>query len=313
MMAVVALTGGLKVTTYQPPRDFDPLTADARDLPRFGLPRRPDDDPHLRARYEQVAKRLKGKLNYITPTLRRNDERFHGPRKRLPDAATETSTNWSGGVVFAPAGQSFSWVEGDWVIPDVDAPTENMWSYCSSWIGIDGDGSGDVAQIGIECDAFRSGASVTKYFYAWFEWFPEPEIMITNFPVSPGDMITALLCAGPGAGATEAFAFLTNRTSGDSTSLSFDAPSGRTLIGNSAEWIVEAPTVGGQQSSLADYGEVFFSVCETMLGTLGTGGTTVNGGTGDNINMDDSGGSMVSRGTLITPTIIQCEYVGALP
>jgi hypothetical protein len=126
-------------------------------------------------------------------------------------------------------------------------------------------------------------------------------------------MITALLCVGPGAGAIEAFAFLTNRTTGDSTSLSFDAPSGTTLMGNSAEWIVEAPTVGGQQSSLADYGEVFFSVCETMLGTLGTGGTTVNGGTGDNINMNDSSGSVVSRGNLITPTIIQCEYVGALP
>jgi Peptidase A4 family len=311
VMPVITLAGGLKVTTYEPPRELDPMTADARDLQRFGLPPRPDDPRH-RDRYDQVAGRLKGKLNYITPTFRRNEEKYHGPRQRLPEAATETSTNWSGGVVFAPTGQSFSWVEGDWVIPDVDAPTDGTWYYCSNWIGLDGDGSGDVCQIGIECDVFRSGSSVTKDFYAWWEWFPLFEVQITNFPVSPGDMITALLCTG-GAGSTEAFAFLTNRTTGDSTSFSFDAPSGTSLMGNSAEWVVEAPTVNGQQSSLADYGEVFFSVCETMLGTIGTGGTTVDGGTGDDINMIDGSGSLVSDGRLITPTIIQCEYVGALP
>ena len=64
---------------------------------------------------------------------------------------------------------------------------------------------------------------------------------------------------------------ITNRTTGDSTSLTFNAPSGTSLVGNSAEWIVEAPTVGGQQSSLADYGEVFFSVCEAYIGPLFSG------------------------------------------
>ena len=85
--------------------------------------------------------------------------------------------------------------------------------------------------------------------------------MITNFPVGPGDLITALLIASPGAGATSATVYLTNRTSGAATSVTFHAPSGTSLVGNSAEWIVEAPTVGGGQSTLADFGEVFFSVC----------------------------------------------------
>ena len=81
-------------------------------------------------------------------------------------------------------------------------------------------------------------------------------------------------------------------------SLSETAPSG----------IVEAPTVGGSQSALADYGEVFFSVCEGFL----TNGNTVNGGTGDNINMT-AGSNVVSDGNLITPTVIQCLYVGPEP
>lgn len=67
---------------------------------------------------------------------------------------------------------------------------------------------------------------------------------------------------------------------------------------------------------MADYGEVFFSVCEAFAGVPGGGlfqGTTVNGGTGDNINMNDGAGHEVSAGNLITPTVIQCEYVGTLP
>src|SRR4051795_10914944 len=61
-------------------------------------------------------------------------------------AGTQTSTNWSGAVVTAPANDSFKWMEGDWTVPNVDAPTENQWYYCASWIGIDGDGSNDVFQ-----------------------------------------------------------------------------------------------------------------------------------------------------------------------
>ena len=306
---VITLPRGIEVTTYEPPpRGFDPMTADAADMRTFGFPPR-QDDPHHQARYEHVLNRLKGKLNYVPPTLRRNDEIFHGPRKRLSTAGTETSTNWSGGVVFAPSGQSFTWIEGDWVIPDVDAPTENEWYYCASWIGLDGDGSGDVCQAGIGSQVYRSGTSVTRQFYPWWEWYPEPEVQITNLQVNPGDMITALLCASPGAGATEASVYFTNRTTGASTSLSFTAPSGTTLSGNSAEWIVEAPTVGGQQSSMADFGEVFFSVCEAET----SGSTTVGGGTGDSINEVNSSGSVVVDGNLITPTIVQCEYVGTLP
>ena len=64
---------------------------------------------------------------------------------------------------------------------------------------------------------------------------------------------------------------------------------------------------------MADYGEVFFSVCAAFLGTLGGGGRIVNGGTGDNMSMVDSANHVVSEGIIITPTIIQCEYVGTLP
>jgi hypothetical protein len=114
--------------------------------------------------------------------------------------------------------------------------------------------------------------------------------------------------SGGGAGSTTATVYFTNRTTGASTSYNFSAPSGTKLVGNSAEWIVEAPTVGGAQSALADYGQVFFNVCEAYPVT----GSAVNGGTGNNINLT-AGNSVVSQGALITSTVIECSYTGPLP
>jgi Peptidase A4 family len=287
-MPEITLEGGLRITTFAPPpAGFDPLTAGPADLARYGFPARPDDPHHL-ARYRSVFGQLRHKFKYVVPTFRVNTDRRHGPRARQTGAGTETSTNWSGGVVYAPSGTSFNWVEGDWVVPDIDGPTANQEYYCASWIGIDGDGSGDVCQVGVGSQVYGFGGS--KSFYPWWEWFPNYEVQITNLAIGPGDMVTALICTS-GAGATTASVSFSNRTTGASTSFSFSAPSGTELVGNCAEWIVEAPTVGGAQSALAN---------------------TVNGGTGDNINMT-AGGNVVSDGNLITPTVIQCLYAGPEP
>jgi hypothetical protein len=307
-MKEIELEGGIKVTTFPtPPKKFDPFTASPRDLERNGFPPLPAD-PHHVERYKRVFGLIKNKLNIVEPTFRVNHDRIHGPRKRLTTAGTETSGNWSGGVVYAPAGQSFKWLEGDWIVPDVDAPTQNQWYYCASWIGIDGDGSGDVFQAGVECEVYRSGSSITRNIYPWWEWYPTPEVQITNLGVSPGDLITMILCSTSAAGSTTGTVYITNRTTGTSTSVNLTAPGTTSLVGNSAEWIVEAPTVGGAQSAIADYGEVFFSVCEAVTNT----NTTINGGTGNNINLT-AGGNVVSSGNLITPTIVQCSYSGSLP
>jgi hypothetical protein len=190
----------------------------------------------------------------------------------------------------------------------VAAPPDNQPQYfCASWIGIDGDGSGDVFQAGVESDV-NSGGTTAASIYPWWEWFPISEVQITNLQVNAGDMVTMVLCSEKGAGSTTGTVFFSNRTTGESTSVGLTAPSGTTLVGKSAEWIVEAPTVDGGQSALADYGEVFFSVCDAYT----VGGVTVDGGTGNNINMT-AGSATVSDGILITPAVVQCEYVGALP
>jgi hypothetical protein len=191
-MTQITLEGGIKIKTFEPARQFDPLTASPAELDRNGFPARPEDAHHL-ARYRRVFSQLKKKFHYVPPTFRLNAEKRHGPRTRLPQAGTETSSNWSGGVVFAPQGQSFRWIEGDWVVPDVDAPAENQWYYCANWIGIDGDGSNDVCQAGVECEVFRSGNSITRNIYRWWEWYPADEVQITNLAINPGDMVSMLM------------------------------------------------------------------------------------------------------------------------
>ena len=76
-----------------------------------------------------------------------------GPRVTRPPrirVGPDTSNNWSGYVITAPAG-SVSDVTGSWVVPGVTcAPGET--SFASFWIGIDGDSSPTVEQIGTDSD-----------------------------------------------------------------------------------------------------------------------------------------------------------------
>ncbi len=310
MRKILTLEDGVKVATNAPTPNFNPLTASTADLVANGFPAIPDDPKH-RERFAQVWSRIKHKVHYIEPKFRIQKDRVYGPRKGRPakiTEATEASGNWSGAVVYAPAGQSFQWLEGDWVIPAVSAPQANETYYCATWIGIDGDGTGpganQVFQSGVASDVTAGGSPT---YYPWWEWFPAAPVTITNFPVNPGDMITMLLCSPNGAGSTTGTVTWTNVTTGASTNVSLSAPDGVTLAGNCAEWIVEAPTVGGGIAALADYGEVFFSVCQAYTNT----GTLVDGGSQNNINLTVGGvptGAIISGGNLITPTVVQCLY-----
>ena len=303
-MKTHVLENGVNVVTFSPAKNFNPLTASAAELAANGFPVAPNDPRH-QERFSKVLTRLKGKFHYVEPTFKVNSAITHGPRSKRSGNAAETSSNWSGAVVYAPANDSFKWIQGDWVVPDVAAPTPNTEYYCATWIGLDGDASDDVFQAGVESEVSPTG-DVT--IYPWWEWYPIPEIQITNLGVKAGDMVTMLLCSASGAGSTTGTVFFSNRTTGASTSVGLVAPQGTQLLGNSAEWIVEAPTVNGSQSALADYGEVFFSVCDAYT----VGGVTVDGGTGDTISMT-AGGQTVSDAIVIAPTVVQCEYSGTLP
>jgi hypothetical protein len=291
-----------------PPADFDPLTADQRELLVHGFPARPDQDSQ-RVLYAQWKRRVSRRHTRIEPVFVRNTDKVHGPM-RGPSAEAElagpagshranaTSTNWSGSAVFAASGDSFKWVEGEWTVADPSDPKGGKTSYySSSWVGIDGWGSPDVLQAGTESSLVNG----TKKVYAWWEWYPDFEVAIANFPVSAGDTMFCLICA---TSSTTASIWLTNDSTDQQVSFAVTAPAGTVLHGNCAEWIVETPTVGGSPTTLPDYGVVYFDDAQAMANTAGW----VGGNTGTPITLINSAGTALSTPTLEKAELLKLTY-----
>ena len=246
--------GSVEVHTFPlPPKDFDPLTASPQALERHGFPRRPDpvEMPDAAAKWI-AAFRHYPRFEHITPEFQAIEHR-HAPNLRT-EKDTEgnvnaTSSNWSGSVLFIGGNDRFSWITGSWTVPHCyPTPGTSDTEYSSAWLGIDGDGSPDVMQAGTETDSDGT-------CYAWFEWFPEFSIGISNFQVSPGDVVALVLCA---TSSTTAWMSIGNMTSAQYTNFSFSAPNGTALVGNCAEAVVERPGIDGALAELPRYGEVFF-------------------------------------------------------
>lgn len=171
----------------------------------------------------------------------------HHPRvaARVPSGSSSSagwaSSNWSG---YAITG-SFTSITGSWTVPTV-SPSRGS-AYSSAWIGIDGFNNSNLIQTGIEADYYSGSA----HYGAWWEILPAAETVIPSITVRPGDAMSASITKGSGSSWT---IFIKDTSSGQSfsTTQSYSGP------GTSAEWIEEAPTVGGHVATLANYGAVTF-------------------------------------------------------
>lgn len=292
--AIQKVHEALGVRLFRPaPQGFEPLRATDRELLVHGYPARPAKDVHPEL-HDRWLRMMSRPMNVIVPQFALRTDRWHGPRATI---ANDTSTNWSGSVAFAAAGDSVTWVAGQWTVPDVVSPGSGSF-YSSAWVGIDGDGSNDVLQAGTEQEV--AGGHHT---YVWWEWYPDYEVQISNFGVSPGDVVYCAICVHS---STEAGFYLTNLTTGTATSFTKTAPSGTALTGNCAEWIVEAPTVGGSQAALVKYGDVYFDEC--VAGTKK--GALLHAGTGTPISMVDSSNKTISTPTFENHELIKLQYTG---
>lgn len=137
---------------------------------------------------------------------------FDKPLKRL---FNDNSLNWSGYYVTNTAG--YSSASSSWTVPSVSTSSSG---YSSAWIGIGGvSGTGNLIQTGTDQDCTTGtttagelkyhgleakpttngkggggpggGSSCKATYYAWYEAYPAPEVKISNFNVSPGNVITA--------------------------------------------------------------------------------------------------------------------------
>ncbi len=215
---------------------------------------------------------------------------------RLSDAGRQfatarTSSNWSGFVFSKPAG-TFRLVIGTFtVVPLLSTVAECATiskTEAASWVGIGGWGSSDIVQLGVDemSNCWYSGTRSGYYsrvnsYRTWIELLPKEPQWITSFTVKPGDQIMTVAYAGDSdqtvntAGRYGWFQF-NNLTRGTYTKLSVSFPSGISLTGNSAEWVVERPTVGGQLSWLSRYGTQTFTNAYAYTSTGVLAGTSAD-------------------------------------
>jgi hypothetical protein len=129
----------------------------------------------------------------------------------------------------------------------------------SEWVGIDGWSNALLIQAGVNESPDPNNPNLF-YIQPWWEILPAPSTPITTMSVAVGDQVTVTISQVSG---TEWAIALTDNTNGQS----FTTDQTYTGPGTSAEWIVEAPTVNGSQTTLAPYSpEVDFS----GLGFTGT-------------------------------------------
>jgi len=305
-MKRITLEGGIKVVIFDlPPENFDPLTASAAELEKYGFPDIAND-PHHRERYQKLFKQLKRKLKFVEPTFRAIPAKT---KASGPFGTPGTSPNWSGSVISPPQGQSIKWVQGQWVVPNIVAPGSGSVYYCSSWVGIDGASASpnDILNAGV---LSTIEPTLKRFIFFWL-WLPTDNPGgVTSVPVNDGDLVNVIICSTQGAGSTSAIVYFVNLTTGLSTNFGV-SPVGtiaEPLIGNSAEWVVSADLgpieFSSPLSPLADYGEVLFNNCEAGMAASGD---VLDGGTGNALNMT-AGGQVVSRGILIGPTTVECIY-----
>jgi Peptidase A4 family len=168
------------------------------------------------------------------------------------------SRNWSG---IAVTGKVYTSVAGSWKVPTVIASPGNR--YASDWVGIGGFSSGDLIQAGTSEQYTGGHAS----YNAWTEILPASEAVIPGFTVHPGDAMTVVISKGSGNAWTMV---VTDSTLSESFTKHVTYSSGE----SSAEWIHEAPQVGGSIVDIAsttnadfDHGTVNGS---TVIGSAGT-------------------------------------------
>ncbi len=164
--------------------------------------------------------------------------------------STWAASNWSG---YAETG-TFTGVSATWTVPTVAASASA--TYSSAWIGVDGFNNSNLIQTGTEED-YYNGA---PHYNAWWEILPASETALPGSNVvSGGDRMKASIYETSGTvttgnGHRRSTEHVWTVTISDTTrGWNFTTQQAYNGAGTSAEWVVEAPEVGGRIATLNHY------------------------------------------------------------
>ncbi len=172
----------------------------------------------------------------------------------------EDSINWAGYIATFNQQNpqpTVTSVSGSWVVPAVTNSTND--TYSSVWIGIGGQNDSTL----IQCGTDQLSINGQVEYLAWYELLPAQSITINNITVSAGDQIDAEIQ-------------LVNQTQNQWTINLTDTTANESFQKNvfynssqlSAEWIIERPTVDGNLSQLANFGNITFTNCTATIGSV---------------------------------------------
>jgi Peptidase A4 family len=298
-------------TIEAPPAGFDPIAASDEELAYHGFPPRPNETIEPEA-YKSWAKAMKASKIRVVPTLEPTNL-FHGPGKITRNTSPSgqesngplTSHSWSGYVEFTgtnsygPASYYYLYA----VVPvarQAFGVCNGGWDNASSWVGMDGAtgaGVSELLQAGAEFDAYCSAGLTTTFYSLWFEWYPYSETRVTSIPIVPGDDLFVEVWHTT---TTQGYAYFVNENTNQALVVGFTAYPGYSLVGNSAEWILEGPPTFTPVTRLTNYiADPFWSAfAVNESGVV----TTPSSPASNPITMLDFSSNPISYPTLLGPT-----------
>jgi len=302
-------------TTPAPPDDFDPNTATAEELAKYGAywGAKPSAkaDPGLVKTWNKVFGHKWSAKNRIIPQMEPQVGKSHNLKKPLHKASNThyTGTQWAG-AGFISSG--WTGCVGFWVIPTVSKPSEPQGSQggwdSSSWIGLDGwFYSNDVLQAGIQQTVNAQGQA---NYVAWYEWIA-PQVAnspgyiwqtnIPNFPVSPGQQVYCSIQYTNNK--TAGYIYFANETTGHYFSITLAPPPGANFNGQSVEWIMEAPNGGEGNVALPKFTPI------TFTDAIACGASTGNPLNGSTADIETTGGKLLTSTTTGNNTVT-IDFIG---
>jgi Peptidase A4 family len=240
------------ITFQAPPKDFDPVTASAKTMAKFGLPRRPDSntEPGLRKLWDRAFAR---KPTFVQAKLVEDKVWHSRPHSAWKKDQFGLVGNWAGAVVqVASLGLSppepANVVFAEWTVPAIKTkPAEPGTQIVGFWVGLGGYNTGQLLQAGTA--ATITGSSVS--YWAWTEWFPAA-YKVDNLAVEAGDVVSVLVCAPE---SNQGFVSMMNHRTNQAISVGVSDPGGTTAYdGSTVEWIVESI-----ETEMPNFGSVTFT------------------------------------------------------
>jgi hypothetical protein len=195
--------------------------------------------------------------------------------------ADQNALNWAGYVAHPPAGRKIVAVHSTFVVPAVDESTPG---FAATWTGIGGYNTSDLIQAGIAENAPSAGFG----YYAWYEILPASETLIANCTgdanctVAPHDRIEIDITESKTKGRWVVSMVNATRAWRWSKAITY------TSSYSSAEWIQEAPSVAGAQSTMPTMEDARFGSSNTFT-IAGAKPQVIRAGSPTSVAMMDAG------------------------